>query len=68
MTVADIAQVILRLAGSSSRVEHKPLPVDDHKVRRPDITRAHSLLGWTLQVTLEEGLRSTIQHFRESSF
>jgi len=66
MTVVDIALVILRLTGSSSRIEHKPLPVDDPRMRRPDIGRAQSLLAWTPQVELEEGLRSTIQYFRES--
>jgi dTDP-glucose 4,6-dehydratase len=65
MTVADIAQVILRLTGSRSSIEHQPLPVDDPKVRRPDITRAQSLLGWTPRVGLEEGLVSTISHFRQ---
>jgi nucleoside-diphosphate-sugar epimerase len=65
MTVADIALVILRLTESSSRIEHKPLPVDDPKVRRPDIGRAQSLLAWNPQVALEEGLRSTIECFRE---
>jgi len=66
MTVADIAQVIRRLTGSSSPIEHKPLPVDDPKVRRPDISRAQGMLGWTPHVGLEEGLRSTIKYFRES--
>jgi nucleoside-diphosphate-sugar epimerase len=67
MTVADIAQVIRRLTGSSSCIENKPLPVDDPKVRRPDISRAQSLLGWNPQVSLEKGLRSTIKYFREST-
>jgi dTDP-glucose 4,6-dehydratase len=66
MTVAEIAQVIVRLTESSSRIEHKPLPVDDPKVRRPDIGRAQNLLGWTPQVELEEGLRRTIQYFRKT--
>jgi dTDP-glucose 4,6-dehydratase len=65
MTVSDIAQVILRLTGSSSRIEHQPLPVDDPKVRRPDIARAQKLLGWTPQVSLEQGLRNTIKYLRE---
>jgi len=66
LTVAGIAQVILRLTGSSSRIQHMPLPVDDPKMRRPDIGRAQSLLGWIPQVSLEEGLRHTIQYFRDS--
>ena len=66
MTVADIAGVVLRLTRSSSRIEHKPLPVDDPKVRRPAVSRAQSLLGWTPQVSLEEGLRNTIHYFCES--
>jgi dTDP-glucose 4,6-dehydratase len=65
LTVAGIAQVILRLTGSSSRIEHMALPVDDPKMRRPDIGRARSLLGWIPQVGLEEGLRHTIQYFRD---
>lgn len=64
MTVADIAQVILRLTGSCSRIEHKPLPADDPKVRRPDITRAKRLLTWSPEVSLEDGLVETIDYFR----
>jgi len=66
MTVADIARMILRLTGSSSRIVHKPLPVDDPKVRRPDIARAQNLLCWIPQVSLEDGLRKTIEHFRQA--
>jgi dTDP-glucose 4,6-dehydratase len=65
MTIADIAQVILRLTASRSNIERKPLPVDDPKVRRPDIGRAQKLLRWTPRVSLEDGLCNTIQHFRE---
>jgi dTDP-glucose 4,6-dehydratase len=66
MTVAEIARVILRLTGSSSRIEHRPLPVDDPRMRQPDISRARRLLGWMPQVSLEEGLRNTIQYFRDT--
>jgi dTDP-glucose 4,6-dehydratase len=64
LKVIDIAQLVLKLTGSPSRIEHNPLPVDDPKVRRPDIRRAKSLLGWEPQVTLEEGLEKTIAYFR----
>ena len=65
-TVADIARAILRLTESSSRIEHRPLPVDDPRMRQPDISRARRLLGWMPQVSLEEGLRNTIQYFRDT--
>ncbi len=64
MKVSDIAQLILRLTGSSSRIERLPLPVDDPKVRCPDITRAHRLLNWKPQVDLGTGLQATIAYFR----
>ncbi|WP_447979749.1 UDP-glucuronic acid decarboxylase family protein [Candidatus Nitrospira bockiana] len=64
LTVIDIAQLVLKLTGSSSQIKHHPLPVDDPKVRRPDIRRAKTLLGWEPAVTLEEGLAKTISYFR----
>jgi dTDP-glucose 4,6-dehydratase len=64
MTIQAIAQTIIRLCGSSSRLVHAPLPVDDPKVRRPDITLAKSALGWEPTVVLEEGLLETIAYFR----
>jgi dTDP-glucose 4,6-dehydratase len=64
-TVRQLADVVLRLTGSSSPVERRPLPTDDPKVRRPDITKARKLLGWEPVVPLEEGLRRTIAYFRE---
>jgi dTDP-glucose 4,6-dehydratase len=63
-TVRQLADLVLQLTASSSRIEHHPLPVDDPKVRQPDITRARTLLGWEPKVTLEEGLRHTIAYFR----
>ncbi len=66
LTVLEIAETILRLSGSSSRIVFEPLPEDDPKVRRPDISRARHLLGWEPRVALEEGLRRTIEYFRSA--
>jgi dTDP-glucose 4,6-dehydratase len=65
-TVAELAQRVLALTGSRSPIEHRPMPVDDPKVRKPDITRARALLGWEPRVPLDEGLRRTIPYFRDS--
>ena len=65
MTIEQIATTIVRMTGSSSRIVYKPLPVDDPKVRKPDITRARTLLGWEPKVGLEEGLTKTIGYFEE---
>ena len=64
MTIQEIAETIIRMTGSTSRVIYKPLPTDDPKQRRPDITRARTLLGWEPAVQLEEGLVKTIEYFR----
>lgn len=64
-TVLDLAQEILRLTGSNSPIEHKPLPEDDPKVRQPDCTRATEALDWAPVVSLEDGLQQTIAYFRE---
>lgn len=64
MTVLQFAEVIKRLTGTSAPIEFHPLPEDDPKIRRPDITKAKQLLGWAPRVPLEEGLRRTIQYFR----
>ncbi len=63
-TIEEIARTIIRMTGSTSRLVYRPLPVDDPKVRRPDITRARTLLGWEPKVGLEEGLVKTIDYFR----
>lgn len=63
-TVAELAELVLELTGSSSPIEHRPLPVDDPTRRCPDITSASEQLGWHPQVTLEEGLRRTVAWFR----
>lgn len=65
MTVLDFAREIVRLTGSRSEIGFEPLPVDDPKVRQPDITLARSLLGWEPKVPLEEGLRTTIEFFKQ---
>jgi dTDP-glucose 4,6-dehydratase len=64
MTIEEIARVIIRLTGSTSRIVYRPLPEDDPKVRQPDITRARTLLGWEPRVGLEEGLTKTLEYFR----
>jgi dTDP-glucose 4,6-dehydratase len=64
MTVADFAKTILRITGARSRIVHRPLPVDDPKVRQPDITLARKLLQWEPKISLEDGLRATIDYFR----
>ena len=64
MTIKQIAETIIRMTGAKSRIIYKPLPTDDPKQRRPDITRARTLLGWEPKVQLEEGLVKTIEYFR----
>jgi dTDP-glucose 4,6-dehydratase len=65
VTIEEIARTIIRLVGSKSRLVSRPLPVDDPKQRRPDITRARTLLGWEPKVDLEEGLNRSIEYFRK---
>ena len=65
-TVIELANMVIRLTGSSSPIEHLPLPIDDPRVRQPDISRATKLLGWEPKVELEEGLRKTIDFFAGS--
>jgi dTDP-glucose 4,6-dehydratase len=65
MTIGDLADRIIALAGSKSRIVHRPLPVDDPRVRQPDITRARTLLGWEPRVPLDEGLGRTLRYYQQ---
>jgi dTDP-glucose 4,6-dehydratase len=65
LTIEQIARQIITMTGSTSQIVYKPLPEDDPKVRKPDITRARTLLGWEPKVSLEEGLDNTIEYFRQ---
>ena len=64
LTVLEIAKLVLKLTRSSSQITHHPLPADDPKVRRPDISRARTLLKWEPQVQIEDALLRTIEYFR----
>lgn len=64
LSVVEIARRIIKATGSRSRIVHRPLPVDDPQVRRPDITRARELLGWEPRIALDDGLTTTIDYFR----
>jgi nucleoside-diphosphate-sugar epimerase len=64
-SMLELAEIIKRLAGSTSEISYEPLPEDDPKTRRPDISKAKSLLDWEPRVGIEEGLGKTIQYFKE---
>ncbi|MFN5218698.1 MAG: UDP-glucuronic acid decarboxylase family protein [Sphingomonadales bacterium] len=67
ITIAEFAEEIIKLTGTSQKVVYKPLPVDDPKQRQPDITRARSILGWEPKINRAEGLRITYEYFRSLS-
>src|SRR2546428_629818 len=64
-TVRQLAELVLRLTRSQSKIVERPLPVDDPQVRQPDITRAKNTIGWEPKISLEDGLRHTIEYFRQ---
>lgn len=64
MTIRQFAEEIIRITGASSSIDFRPLPVDDPKVRQPDITRAKTVLGWEPRVSFEQGIAETIEYFR----
>jgi dTDP-glucose 4,6-dehydratase len=63
MTVKEMAELIIEITRSTSRITYHPLPTDDPKVRQPDIGKAKSLLGWEPRVPVREGLRKTVEWF-----
>jgi len=64
LTMLELAQTVIRISGSTSEIVFQALPIDDPQIRRPDITRARTLLGWEPKVPLKEGLEKTIAYFR----
>ena len=65
-TMLQLAQLVLRMTGSRSKIVHKPLPVDDPMQRKPDIALAKKALSWEPKIPLEDGLRETIEYFRKT--
>ena len=68
ITILDFAKEIVHLTGSKSRIHFCPLPQNDPKVRQPDITKAKTILGWEPKVNRQEGLRRTLQYFKEETY
>jgi len=64
-SVLGFAQEVLKITGSHSRIIHHPLPVDDPRVRQPDITKARNILNWNPKIGLREGIRKTVPYFQE---
>jgi dTDP-glucose 4,6-dehydratase len=64
ISLKDFAEEILKLTGASTKIVYKPLPVDDPKQRKPDITKAKELLGWEPKVSRAEGLKITYEYFK----
>lgn len=65
-TILECAQLVIKVVESKSRIRYEPLPQDDPKQRRPDITKARQLLGWEPKIDLEAGLRLSLEYFREA--
>ena len=64
-TILQLATQVIELTGSRSRIVHRPLPQDDPRQRRPDISKAHETLSWSPRTTLNEGLKRTIAYFKD---
>ena len=65
-TILECAQLVLKVTGSKSKIRYEPLPQDDPKQRRPDITKARQLLGWEPKIDLETGLRLSLDYFKQA--
>jgi len=65
-TMLECAQMVLKVTGSKSQIRYEPLPQDDPKQRRPDITKARQLLGWEPKIDLETGLRKSLEYFQQA--
>jgi dTDP-glucose 4,6-dehydratase len=65
-TILECARLVLKVTGSKSRIRYVPLPQDDPKQRRPDITKARQLLGWEPKIDLEAGLRRSFEYFKKA--
>jgi dTDP-glucose 4,6-dehydratase len=65
-TILECAEQVLKVTGSKSKIRYEPLPPDDPKQRRPDITKARRLLGWDPLIDLETGLRMSLDYFRKA--
>ncbi len=65
MTILEFAELVIKLTGSQSDIIFQKLPVDDPKIRQPNIARAKAILNWEPKVTLEDGLKKTIEYFKE---
>lgn len=63
-TMLELAENVIRLTGSKSKLVYRPLPQDDPKQRRPDISLAKQLFNWEPEIKLEDGLKKTIEYFR----
>jgi dTDP-glucose 4,6-dehydratase len=64
MTILEFAEHIRRMTDTKSQIVFEPLPEDDPKQRKPDITKARAVLGWEPRVALEDGLRETVAYFK----
>ena len=64
ISLKDFAEEVIKLTGTAQKIIYQPLPVDDPKQRKPDITRAREILGWEPQVSREEGLKKTYEYFK----